>query len=70
MQTTWTPELSPEEIYDLTRYRRAAEQLRELARRGIPAQRKRDNTVGVLRMHTMPGGAAPVSKPVLKSSRK
>jgi hypothetical protein len=70
METNWVPELTPEEIYGITKYKRAAEQLRELARRGIPAQRKRDNTVGVLRMHTMPGGSAPVAKPELKSSRR
>jgi hypothetical protein len=51
--------LSPQEIYDLTHYRRAAEQLRELAVLGIPARRRHDNTVCVLRMHVQ----QPLDKP-------
>lgn len=53
------PTLSPEEIYNITHYRRTAEQLRALARLGIPAERRHDNTVCVLRMHM----AAPPAKP-------
>lgn len=41
--------LSPQEIYDLTHYRRPAEQIRELAAMGVPARRRHDNTVCVLR---------------------
>lgn len=43
--------LSDAELYELTRYRRPTEQLRELAKLGVPARRMRDNTVCVLRMH-------------------
>ena len=43
--------LSDEEIYDITHYRRAHEQLRKLKEMGIPATRLHDNTVRVLRMH-------------------
>lgn len=49
--TDLAPILSPDEIYDLTHYRRAAEQMRELAALGIPARRRHDNTVCVLRAH-------------------
>ncbi len=45
--------LSDSELFELTRYRRPAEQLRELAKLGVPARRMRDNTVRVLRMHLM-----------------
>lgn len=64
--------LTPEEIYSLTHRKRAAEQLRELAKLRIPAARRIDNTVCVLRMHvTMLGthtAAAP--EPQLKSARR
>lgn len=64
-------ELSPEEIYDITHYKRAAEQLRALKELGIPARRRHDNTVCVLRMHTMaPAANQPAAGPTLKSSRK
>jgi hypothetical protein len=43
--------LTPEEIYEITHYKRPAEQLRELAELGIPARRRHDNTVCVLRVH-------------------
>lgn len=44
--------LTEAELYDLTHYRRPAEQLRELEYLGIPAKRRRhDNTVCVLRVH-------------------
>jgi hypothetical protein len=45
------PTLSPEEIYNITHYRRPAEQLRALAQLGIPAVRRHDNTICVLRAH-------------------
>lgn len=51
MAESMPPALTEDEIYDLTHYRRAAEQLRELAALGIPARRRRDNTICVLRMH-------------------
>ena len=44
--------LTKAELYDLTHYRRPAEQMRELASLGIQAKRRRhDNTVCVLRAH-------------------
>lgn len=65
------PVLSPDEIYGITHYRRAAEQLRELEALGIPARRRHDNTVCVLRMHAMqPSGGQAGRGPTLKSSRK
>lgn len=66
-----SPALSPEEIYGITHYRRAAEQLRALIELGIPAKRRHDGTVCVLRMHTIaPGGGTITQAPRLKSSRK
>lgn len=62
--------LSSDELFELTRYRRAAEQLRALKELGVPARRMRDNTVRVLRMHLMaPAAVAPTStaRPKLKS---
>jgi hypothetical protein len=65
------PVLSPAEIYEITHYRRAAEQLRELDALGIPAKRRHDNTVCVLRMHaTQPSGGQAGRGPTLKSSRQ
>lgn len=63
--------LSEQEIIDLTHYRRAKEQLRKLAELGIPANRLRDNTVRVLRMHLIhPGAMVPAPAPQRKSARK
>lgn len=67
--------LTPDEIYTLTHLKRAKEQLRELARMGIKATRRVDNTVCVLRMHvTTPAlllaGQAGSDGPQLKSSRR
>lgn len=63
-------ELTPDEIYDITHYKRAAEQLRTLRELGIPARRRHDNTVCVLRMHTLTVAAnQPSAAPTLKSSR-
>ncbi|TWI69014.1 uncharacterized protein DUF4224 [Pseudoduganella lurida] len=57
--------LSDAELFELTRYRRPAEQLRELAKLGVPARRMRDNTVRVLRMHLV-APAAPHNVPALR----
>jgi hypothetical protein len=67
--------LTPEEIYALTHCKRAKEQLRELARMRIPATRRVDNTVCVLRMYvTTPAallaGQVGSDGPQLKSSRR
>lgn len=63
--------LSDEEIYDITHYRRAHEQLRKLKEMGIPATRLHDNTVRVLRMHLIhpTTTAAPSAAPQRKSAR-
>ncbi|WP_338762102.1 DUF4224 domain-containing protein [Massilia sp. METH4] len=59
--------LSDAELFELTRYRRPAEQLRELAKLGVPARRMRDNTVRVLRMHLVaPAAPSPTIRPKLK----
>jgi len=59
--------LSDAELYELTRYRRAAEQLRALKELGVPARRMRDNTVRVLRMHlVVPAVPSPTIRPKLK----
>ncbi len=60
--------LSDNELFELTRYKRPAEQLRELAKLGVPARRMRDNTVRVLRMHLMAPAtpATPTLRPKLK----
>ncbi|MES2346298.1 MAG: DUF4224 domain-containing protein [Pseudomonadota bacterium] len=68
--------LSDEEIEGITHCKRAKEQLRELERMNIPATRRVDNTVLVLRMYVTVPGAAPAAvpaandEPQLKSSRK
>lgn len=41
--------LTDDELRELTGYRRGAEQLRELARMGIKAHRRRDGSVAVAR---------------------
>lgn len=62
--------LTDAEIIELTHYRRAHEQLRQLREMGIPATRRHDNTVLVLRMHLMhPAAAAPLAAPQRKSAR-
>ena len=70
-----TTTLSPDEIYELTHCKRAKEQLRELARMRIPATRRVDNTVCVLRMYVTNPAALAASQPAsdgpqLKSSRR
>lgn len=69
--------LTPDEIYSLTHCKRAKEQLRELERMRIPAVRRVDNTVCVLRMYvTSPaalaggGSGTGADGPQLKSSRR
>ncbi len=56
--------LSDQELHFLTGYKRAKEQLRELAAMGIPARRLRDNSVRVLRMHLVtPASSIGLPKP-------
>jgi hypothetical protein len=67
LKTADAPTLSAEEIYNITHYRRTAEQLRALARLGIPAERRHDNTVCVLRAHlAAPATKPPAARPQLK----
>lgn len=74
MQTQSDLVLTPDEIVAITHRLRGAEQLRDLKAMGIPATRRADNTICVLRMHvTVPtAAAAPAANdgPQLKSSRK
>lgn len=60
--------LSSQEIEDITHYKRAAEQLRELQAQGIPARLRPDNTVCVLRMYVtqLAGAAANAASPAPK----
>jgi hypothetical protein len=63
--------LTEEEIFELTHYRRAHEQLRKLKEIGIPATRLHDNKVLVLRMHLLhPSAAAAPVAPQRKSARR
>jgi len=57
-------ELTGDEIARITGYRRATKQLDVLASLGIPARRRPDNSVLVLRMHCIyPTSAAPAAQP-------
>lgn len=63
--------LTDEEVFELTHYRRAHEQLRKLKEMGVPATRLRDNTVRVLRMHLVHPATMPTAPaPQRKSARK
>ena len=65
--------LTEAELYDLTHYRRPAEQLRELESLGIPARRRRhDNTICVLRAHLQnpTTGKPEAPRPQLKTRAK
>lgn len=67
MAEAMSPALTPDEIYELTHYRRPAEQLRALTELGIPARRRHDNTICVLRMHLVqPAIKAEPPRPRLK----
>ena len=56
--------LTDDEIYEITRYKLAAKQLRALKEMGIKATRRHDNTVCVLRVHltTQPANDAPAKR--------
>lgn len=66
--------LSEAEIKEITGYSRPAYQLKVLASLGVPARKRPDNSILVLRMHLMhPTAIAAVSAkngPQLKSSRR
>ena len=65
--------LSEKELKELTGYSRPAFQMKILQDLGIPARRRPDNSLLVLRMHCLhPAAIAQAAKdgPKLKSSRK
>jgi hypothetical protein len=66
MGEAMAPTLTAEEIYDLTHYRRPAEQIRALARLGILATRRHDNTVCVVRAHLSVSPKIEPPRPQLK----
>lgn len=68
-----SPALDQAEIFDITHRKRAKEQLRELLALGIPATRRHDNTVCVLRvdLHARQQAAnASDTRPQRKSTRQ
>lgn len=66
MAEAQSPTLTDAEIYELTHYRRPKEQLRALTELGIPARRRHDNTICVLRMHLQAPAKQEPPRPRLK----
>ena len=64
--------LSEEEIKEITGYVKSGYQLKVLAELGIPARKRVDNSISVLRMHCLypSTNQTPINAPKLKSSRK
>lgn len=63
--------LDDDEIRDLTGYSRPHYQMRVLSELGIPAKRRPDNSLIVMRMHCLhPVAQKTDNAPKLKSSRK
>lgn len=64
--------LSEEELVEITGYLRPTNQLKVLQGLGIPARRRPDNTILVLRMHLIhPASIQPAANaPQRKSARK
>lgn len=64
--------LSEQELVETTGYRRPTGQMRILKELGIPARRRPDNTILVLRMHMAHPASMPTATnaPKLKSIRK
>jgi Domain of unknown function (DUF4224) len=60
--------LTPEEILEITGYRRAHEQLRWFKAFGVPAKRRGDGTVSVAREHYLRAGASRASPVTVESS--
>jgi hypothetical protein len=54
--------LSPEEILEITGYRRAHEQLRWFKALGVPARRRGDGSVSVAREHYLRAGSSRASE--------
>ncbi len=63
---TITPELTDDELYRITRYRRPLKQIEVLKKLGVPAFLRPDNTVLVLRMHMMQPTIQQPERPRLK----
>lgn len=64
--------LSPAEIVSITHRKRPVEQLRDLLALGIPAKRRHDNTICVLRadVTTRRAANAPEARPQRKSAKQ
>lgn len=62
--------LSPDELLKITGYARPSNQLRVLGELGIPARRRPDNSVLVMRMHCLHPVAMVKAEPKLKPIRK
>lgn len=66
--------LTPAELTEVTGYRRAAEQLAYFRRLGVPAHRRPDGTVSVVRQHLLDlqrrAETSSAPRPQLKSSRE
>lgn len=63
--------LSEDEIHKITGYARPTKQLEVLASLGVPARRRPDNSVLVLRMHLVhPATVSAQPEPKLKLIRK
>lgn len=67
------PVLSSDEIFSITHRKRAVDQLRFLEEIGIPARRRHDNTICVLRADLLARQAAanePEKRPQRKSTKQ
>lgn len=63
--------LSDEEIHEMTGYARPSNQLKVLASLGIPARRRPDNSILVLRMHCIhPVTVSQTVEPKLKTIKR
>jgi len=63
--------LTKDELYKVTGYKVQAHQLRILKELGIPARRRTDNSIAVLRVHCMfPVSSTPSRQPQLRSLKK
>lgn len=62
--------LSEKELATITGYARPSNQLRVLQELGIPARRRPDNTVLVMRMHCLHPVTIKANEPKLKPIRK
>jgi hypothetical protein len=65
-------DLTEQELVNITGYARPSNQLRVLKDLGIPARRRPDNTILVLRMHMLHpvSLSSPTNKPIQKSAKR